>query len=182
MAIALTPFQALCGFRTINEIKMNLEIFYEINEYLSQEVQQKITTINDNSDTNTQKGFVQQLFYDIMHIKDDQVTILVEKIISRLPFRTIINSNSTTESGKSSSKKQKIVNEKYHNDPDKLATLMLQLNADFPVSFYIEIFIFCSYINVLHIYVYHYSYIHIHKIHFIHIFIHINLLLFISYK
>ena len=37
MAIALTPFQALCGFRTINEIKKNLEVFFEINDLLSKE-------------------------------------------------------------------------------------------------------------------------------------------------
>lgn len=37
MAVALTPFEALCGFRNVNEIKSNLNIYHEINELLSEE-------------------------------------------------------------------------------------------------------------------------------------------------
>ena len=37
MAVALTPFQALCGFRSLEDIQYNLEYFYEVNELLSDE-------------------------------------------------------------------------------------------------------------------------------------------------
>ena len=37
MAVALTSFEALCGFRHINDIKSNLLIYHEINELLSEE-------------------------------------------------------------------------------------------------------------------------------------------------
>ena len=35
MAVALTPFQALSGFRGIDDIKTKLEYFYEVYDILS---------------------------------------------------------------------------------------------------------------------------------------------------
>ena len=64
-----------------------------------------------------------------MHVDELQVKILIDKIISRLDYP---EKNQSSKRFRLSPRVGKGNN--YHNDSERITTLMLQLNADFPVS------------------------------------------------
>lgn len=68
MAIALTDFECLCGFRPISEIKSNLEEFPELRD------------ISDLTDNIT----LEQFFYKFAHCDDIVISAQLDKLVNRI--------------------------------------------------------------------------------------------------
>lgn len=84
MAIALTPFEALCGFRPLNEIAQHLDTYPELAALVGDEkVQQFKNTIKqDNQDQN--KAVLKDVFAAIMNSSADKVKEQLAQLTERL--------------------------------------------------------------------------------------------------
>ncbi|CAO3595392.1 unnamed protein product [Absidia cylindrospora] len=86
MAIALTPFEALCGFRPLNEIAHHLEKYPELAQLIGPELTNDfISSVEDNKDDiNKNKHALKQLFSAMMNGSETKVTELLSILVSRL--------------------------------------------------------------------------------------------------
>ncbi|KAJ8657385.1 mannose-6-phosphate isomerase, class I [Lichtheimia ornata] len=84
MAIALTPFEALCGFRPLNEIAEHLDTYPELAALVGDEkVQQFKNTIKqENQDQN--KAVLKDVFAAIMNSSADKVKEQLAHLTERL--------------------------------------------------------------------------------------------------
>lgn len=84
MAIALTPFEALCGFRPLNEIAQHLDTYPELAALVGNEkVQHFNNTIKqDNQDQN--KSVLKDVFAAIMNSSADKVKEQLAQLTERL--------------------------------------------------------------------------------------------------
>ena len=91
MALALTPFEALCGFRPLNEIAQHLEKYYELKELLGKDVSEEFLATVQTSGSSTSekdvahnKDILRKVFGALMRSSQDTVTHLLSKLITRL--------------------------------------------------------------------------------------------------
>ena len=75
LAIALSPFEALCGFRPINEIKCYIEIVPELRAIIGQD-----HALNTKSD----RDFVKNCFKKILNQETTIVAEQLTRLINRL--------------------------------------------------------------------------------------------------
>jgi mannose-6-phosphate isomerase len=80
MTIALTEFEALCGFRPVEQISKFLEEVPEFGELVGEEVKSFFIQ-NSGSDS---KSSLQKLFEKVMTSDDQTVKTLLDKLIGRL--------------------------------------------------------------------------------------------------
>ncbi|KAI9485871.1 MAG: phosphomannose isomerase type I [Benjaminiella poitrasii] len=91
MAVALTPFEALCGFRPLNEIANHMKEYPELSELLGKEVSEEFfTTVKATGNSSSKedvahnKSVLKKVFSALMHSSQDTVTQLLSKLINRL--------------------------------------------------------------------------------------------------
>lgn len=86
MALALTPFEALCGFRPLNEIVNHLNKYPELAELVGAHIANDfISTVGDiNSNEEKNKAALKSLFGSLMKSKDQDVTKHLNALIARL--------------------------------------------------------------------------------------------------
>jgi mannose-6-phosphate isomerase len=107
MAIALTPFEAMCGFREISEIKINISNYPELKVVIGQEVFQLLSETDDNSSEELKKNCLKLLLKSFMDCLDEVANDQIDLLISRLTLE-----DSTYN--------------------DNINNLILRLNNDFP--------------------------------------------------
>jgi mannose-6-phosphate isomerase len=91
MALAVTPFEALCGFRPVTEIAAHLEQYPEFADVVGQDVTSNFVntvkktgnTAKDNSVAQN-KAALKSLFAALMTKDQDQVTKLLAKLVERV--------------------------------------------------------------------------------------------------
>lgn len=91
MALALTPFEALCGFRPLNEIAQHLETYHELKELLGNDVSDEfLATVKATGDSTSDKDVahnkqvLKKVFGALMRSSQETVTQLLSKLIARL--------------------------------------------------------------------------------------------------
>lgn len=91
MAVALTPFEALCGFRPLEEIVKHMETYPELSELIGKEVSEqfiktvKATGSSTSSDDVAQnKQALRNAFAALMTSSQETVTELLSKLVNRL--------------------------------------------------------------------------------------------------
>ncbi|KAI8070579.1 phosphomannose isomerase type I [Gilbertella persicaria] len=83
MAIALTPFEALCGFRPLDEIAHHLKIYPELAELVGQDVAHALIDTKDQDEAKN-KTVLKQLFSSLMHSSEEHVSQCLSQLIHRL--------------------------------------------------------------------------------------------------
>ena len=86
MAIALTPFEAFCGFRPLDEIKQHIQRYPELRELIGDDVAQEfLTTMQEQvEDIEKNKTALKSVFSALMHSPQEQVTEQIAKLTDRL--------------------------------------------------------------------------------------------------
>lgn len=84
MAIGLTKFEALVGFRQISEIQRNLDKFPELKSILDPKAVQDFKNTSDSDQESERKDKLKSLFSNLMNLKDDMVKSALSGMISRI--------------------------------------------------------------------------------------------------
>ncbi|KAI8147986.1 phosphomannose isomerase type I [Fennellomyces sp. T-0311] len=84
MAIALTPFEALCGFRPLDEIAAHIERYPEMAELIGADVAQQFYATIQEDDEAQNKAALKSVFSALMHSSQEDVTAQLSKLLDRL--------------------------------------------------------------------------------------------------
>lgn len=84
MAIAVTPFEALCGFRPLEEIAHHMKVYPELTELIGQDLTHEFLEIIKSSDEQAKKAALKKVFAAVMRGSQDTITQLLAKLIHRL--------------------------------------------------------------------------------------------------
>ncbi|KAI9488533.1 phosphomannose isomerase type I [Zychaea mexicana] len=86
MAIALTPFEALCGFRPLEEIARHLERYPELTELIGADVADSFLSTIQQQESNVEqnKAVLKSVFSALMHSPQESVTAQLSKLTDRL--------------------------------------------------------------------------------------------------
>lgn len=91
MAIGLTPFEGLCGFRPLQEIKKNILNYPEIKEVIGQDVVDEFFSVIDKTgssnnplDIQINKAALKKLYKSLMEQDAEVVTKQLRLLISRI--------------------------------------------------------------------------------------------------
>ncbi|GAB5590532.1 Mannose-6-phosphate isomerase [Umbelopsis nana] len=91
MAIAITPFEALCGFRPLEEIAENLQQYPEFSNVVGHGVASTFISIvkqtgasNDESSVAQNKAALKTLFSALMNKEQDEVTKQLSTLVQRV--------------------------------------------------------------------------------------------------
>ncbi|RCH82616.1 Mannose-6-phosphate isomerase [Rhizopus azygosporus] len=84
MAIAVTPFEALCGFRPLEEIAHHMKVYPELTELIGQDLTHEFLEIIKSSDEQAKKAVLKKVFAAVMRGSQDTITQLLAKLIHRL--------------------------------------------------------------------------------------------------
>ncbi|KAJ0177728.1 hypothetical protein K1T71_006601 [Dendrolimus kikuchii] len=80
LAIALTPFEALCGFRPLEQIKHFIKKMPELSEILAKEHVDNFL----NSDENDSSSTLKSVFHSLMTCSKDSLSDSLQKLLLRL--------------------------------------------------------------------------------------------------
>lgn len=84
MAIALTPFEALCGFRPLNEIAQHLDTYPELAALVGDEKVQQFKNTIKQDDQDQNKAVLKDVFAAIMNSSADKVKEQLAQLTERL--------------------------------------------------------------------------------------------------
>ncbi|GAA5796239.1 hypothetical protein HPULCUR_001609 [Helicostylum pulchrum] len=91
MALALTPFEALCGFRPLNEIAHHMEVYPELTELIGKDVADEFLQIvkstgdsTDTQDIEHNKAVLKKVFSALMHSSAETVNKCLADMIARI--------------------------------------------------------------------------------------------------
>ncbi|KAL4219852.1 hypothetical protein ACF0H5_020263 [Mactra antiquata] len=84
MAIALTDFIGLCGFRPLSEIVQFLNDIEEMKVVVGEENANKLTTVYKSGDTGAQKDALKQCFAAMMRQNKDIVQTQLKKLVQKV--------------------------------------------------------------------------------------------------
>lgn len=84
MAIALTSFEALCGFRPLDEIASHIERYPEMAELIGTDVAQQFSAAIQENDETTNKAALKSVFSALMHSSQEDVAAQLSKLVNRL--------------------------------------------------------------------------------------------------
>lgn len=87
MALAITEFEALCGFVSIEELKDVLHSVPEIRELVGAASAEQVLTLNCHDDEDTVKTMVKSLFTQLMSADKEMVSCALSKFKSRLKLK-----------------------------------------------------------------------------------------------
>lgn len=85
MAIALTTFELLCGFREPLEILANIKNYHEVIELIDENW---LVDIAHSSDRNVAKESLQKIFSKIWKSDQSKISETVKNVIERISKRT----------------------------------------------------------------------------------------------
>ena len=139
MALALTPFEGLCGFRPLAEISHFLSTVSQLRKLIGEsavkEFQEAIggkESSENEEDIKTNKRALQAVFSALMHYQQDEVTSAAEELIA-----------SAKHEG-----------EKFAgggggpNDGKELAKILIRLNDQFKGDIGLFVFFFLNYVKL----------------------------------
>jgi mannose-6-phosphate isomerase len=81
MAIALTPFELLCGFRTSHEILSNIKAHKELLELIGEE---SLTELAVKHHPEKQKAALKKIFTQIWNSSEEEIKHVITEITGRL--------------------------------------------------------------------------------------------------
>ncbi|KAF7811263.1 mannose-6-phosphate isomerase 1 [Senna tora] len=84
MALAVTEFEALCGFIALKELKAVLHTVPEVLELVSIEDANLVLQLHDQDGEEIVKPILQAVFTQLMSAGKERVTVAVDRLISRL--------------------------------------------------------------------------------------------------
>lgn len=91
MALALTPFEALCGFRPLNEIVHHMEVYPELAELVGNDISEEFfSTVKSTGDSTKpediehNKSVLKKVFSSLMHSSSEDVKRLLAKLVARV--------------------------------------------------------------------------------------------------
>ncbi|XP_009595066.1 mannose-6-phosphate isomerase 2-like [Nicotiana tomentosiformis] len=84
MAFALTEFEALCGFVSLEELKVAVKTTPEIVEVIGNAKAEQILNLNEDDGEEEVRLVLQSAFTDIMSVRKDVIAEVLAKLISRL--------------------------------------------------------------------------------------------------
>jgi len=122
MAVSLTQFEGMCGFRQISEIKANIAHFPELKNVLGDEVSSQFLDdkVDDNSDEESKRNALKDLFRNFLECSDEITNAEINKLISRL-------SNLASDEGDASANPVPV-----NEDHAYVQQLILRLHVDYP--------------------------------------------------
>jgi mannose-6-phosphate isomerase len=120
MALALTPFTALCGFLPLENIAIYLDKVPELSELVPREVLDNFRRVTPTADPNTltAKQALRDVFSAVMTAPPDIFTEHLARLIKRFDSRSV------------------------HAEEERIHELVLRLNSQFPN----DIGTFCSFL------------------------------------
>ncbi|KAF2882815.1 hypothetical protein ILUMI_23327 [Ignelater luminosus] len=83
LAIALTPFEALCGFRPINEIQNFVKNVRELRAIIGTDTAERFLTTEDGAGT---KEILKECFKNMMTCSQDQITEQLKQMLQKFSF------------------------------------------------------------------------------------------------
>ncbi|KAI4352216.1 hypothetical protein L6164_006489 [Bauhinia variegata] len=84
MALAITEFEALCGFISLEELKAVIHAVPEIVELVGTEGANLVLRINDKDGEETVKPVLRAVFTQLMSASKDKVTEVIDRLKNRL--------------------------------------------------------------------------------------------------
>ncbi|XP_004233489.2 mannose-6-phosphate isomerase 1-like [Solanum lycopersicum] len=84
MALALTEFEALCGFISLEELKLIVQTVPEIVELVGTAHTEQVLELNEDDGKEKGKLVLQSVFTELMSANKDVVAEVIAKLISRL--------------------------------------------------------------------------------------------------
>lgn len=84
MALAVTHFEALCGFISLEELKVVLDNVPEIEELVGSEDANKVFDITDRDDENKVTSVLRSIFTHLMSASKEMITTIITKMKNRL--------------------------------------------------------------------------------------------------
>ncbi|GKD83220.1 mannose-6-phosphate isomerase 1-like protein [Tanacetum coccineum] len=121
MALALTEFEALCGFISSEELDAVLETVPEIKEVVGDAYGDQIVTFNNHNGEVKEEQVLQSVFTKLMSVDRDVISKALSRLINRL--------NSKKETRQLSHKEELVLKleMQYPDDVGVLAALLLNL-------------------------------------------------------
>jgi len=129
IAIALTNFEALCGFRPVEEIIANIRKFPELNAVLSEQAMELLEQCErfPQAQKLVHKISLRELFTSYLHANDELVTTQLEILIDRLENE--LNSRTDDERDQVEDRTD---DEKDQVEDFELKCLILRLSKQYP--------------------------------------------------
>ena len=84
MAIALTKFEGMCGFRPFHEIVHKLDIVPELCSVIGKDVCDKMKAAQTSGDVDTQKAALKFLFTALMSCNTEEIEVNLSTLIDRI--------------------------------------------------------------------------------------------------
>ena len=84
MAIALTPFEAMCGFRPIQEIRGNLSKYPELRKIIGDDVCSQFLSFTGDGSDNSFSNVLELMFRAFMECDNDKAQDHISSLVSRL--------------------------------------------------------------------------------------------------
>ncbi|XP_031096410.1 mannose-6-phosphate isomerase 1-like [Ipomoea triloba] len=87
MALALTDFEALCGFVSFEELKLAVQTVPEIGEVVGSAHVDQVLHVNEDEVDENAKPILKSLFTKLMSASKDVISQVLSKLISRLNIK-----------------------------------------------------------------------------------------------
>ena len=84
MAIALTPFEAMCGFRPLSEIQTFLEDYPEFSSMIGGEEKLRFLQVSDEDEELRRQAVLKDLFFSFMRCDESTTKNNLETLVRRL--------------------------------------------------------------------------------------------------
>ena len=118
MAIALTPFEAMCGFRPVSEIKSNLVAYPELAEIIGAEACGRFQAVEGEGSGGSHSMSLKGLFRAFMDCDEDKAKQQIVALVARLSATPGASSSGSSADGGS--------------DDTFVRSLIVRLNKDYP--------------------------------------------------
>jgi mannose-6-phosphate isomerase len=120
MAIALTPFEAMCGFRPVAEIKNHLAAYPELAEIVGADARGSFVAAEGDGRDGSHSGPLRGLFRAFMDCPEDKAKQQVAALVARLSSTSPAGTSSSGNGGGAA------------DDDAFVRSLIVRLNRDYP--------------------------------------------------
>jgi mannose-6-phosphate isomerase len=126
MVVAVTPFEAMCGFRSLNEIYDNLLQYPELRALIGEDAFNDLghTRINAVDDAG-QRAVVKKIFCGYMTCGESEAAVAIASVVERLA--ALVSTEEGTDIGSEICDEQT-----FAPTPQDIMKLILRLHADYP--------------------------------------------------
>ena len=84
MAIALSPFEAMCGFRPVSEIQSSLKEYPEFASMIGEDEKLRFQQVRDEEDMSRKQLALKELFFSFMRCEESKASANIQALIARL--------------------------------------------------------------------------------------------------